>query len=80
VQLNLKHEVKIMIRCTQQQNIKCLKCGDVVADIVRIGAFYMCPACFAQEFETQIIEFEPDSRLGKIYYKWLKKYKEGNII
>ncbi len=69
-----------MIRCTQQHNIKCLKCGCVNYKIVRIGAFYMCPGCFCQEFGIETTEIDPDSELGKVYYKWLKIYNKKSGV
>ena len=65
-----------MIRCTQSYNIKCLKCDGIFFEIVRIGAFYMCPGCFVQEFGITTTEFDHKSILGKHYYKWLDKYKK----
>lgn len=66
----------MMIRCTQQYNIKCLKCNRVNLEIIRIGALYMCPVCFTQEFGIQTTKIDPESELGERYYKWLKKYKD----
>jgi len=68
-----------MIRCTQQLNIKCLKCTYVKRKMVKIGAFYMCMKCFEQEF-GDIVEIDPDSLLGSHYYLWLKRYKRIAII
>lgn len=64
-----------MIRCTRQYNNKCRKCGDIRYIMINIGAFYMCPRCFADEFNSTLTEFEPDSSHGKVYYKWLEVYK-----
>ena len=64
------------IRCNQHHNIKCLKCDGVFFEIVRIGAFYMCPGCFVQEFGIKTTEFSCESELGKKYYKWMEQYKK----
>jgi len=71
-----------MIRCTQQENIECLKCGKIKRFIVRVGAFYMCNRCFIEEFGTEdsltgLTDINPQSPRGTIYSKWLKKYKES---
>ncbi len=65
-----------MIRCTEQYNNKCLKCKKVEYRMVLIGAFYMCPSCYINEFGHGTIEFESNSTEGKIYYDWLQVYKD----
>jgi len=67
-----------MIRCTQQFNIKCLKCDCLNHEIVRVGAFYMCTRCFVTEFGIRTTEIDPDSELGEVYYKWLTIAIERN--
>jgi len=62
------------MRCTQQFNTKCLKCGAVKYSLVRIGAFCMCNKCFLEEFDENKPQFLSDSENGKVYRKWLKKY------
>ena len=64
-----------MIRCTEQYNTRCLKCGKIPERFIRIGAFAMCQECFEWEFGI-ISEFESKSVHGKIYCKWLKIYLE----
>lgn len=66
-----------MIKCTDQYNIKCLVCKNVPHKLVRVGAYHVCPGCFSRIFGDDIEGFEPTSRLGNIYYKWLKVYKEA---
>lgn len=69
-----------MIRCTQQYNIKCLKCNGMYLETIRIGAINMCPDCFVKEFGIGTTEIDPESKLGKHYYKWLKKHRKMYII
>jgi hypothetical protein len=54
------------IRCTEQHNIKCLACGSVPYRLIRIGAFYMCPGCFDEEFGEGVDHIESTSILGDI--------------
>ena len=65
-----------MIKCTEQNNIKCLDCKKVPRKLIRVGVFYMCPSCFSANFGDDVESIEPSSELGDIYYKWLKVYKE----
>ena len=61
-----------MIKCRSVFNIACLKCYSIPSRLVRIGAFYMCQNCFENEFN--VVEFEPGSKIGKNYSKWLLVY------
>lgn len=63
------------IKCTEQYNIECLACGIVPLNLIRIGAFCMCPECFNREFGEGITHIEPTSVLGGAYYTWLEIYK-----
>ena len=63
------------IKCTEQYNIECLACGIVPLNLIRSGAFFMCPECFNREFGEGITHIEPTSVLGGAYYTWLEIYK-----
>ncbi len=65
-----------MIKCRKLSNIKCLRCNIVQLKMVRIGALFMCPSCFAEEFGAETTEFDPESVLGTHYYTWVNKWKE----
>ena len=65
-----------MIKCTEQYNIKCLVCKAIPHRLIMIGAYYMCPDCFNEEFGEGTEKIDPKSKLGDIYYKWLKVYRE----
>ncbi len=65
-----------MIKCTEQYNTKCLACRSIPYRLICVGAFYMCPGCFNEIFDGAT-EIEANSDLGKVYYKWLEKYKEN---
>ena len=62
-------EISMSIRAAIVYNLKCVKCGAVEEEMVRVGAFAMCQKDWEEEFATNSII--PESKLGKKYYKWL---------
>lgn len=63
-----------MIQSRVIHNCSCLKCNNIAKHMIKIGVFVMCRKCFENEFN--IDEINPDSKMGKKYYKWLKIHKE----
>ena len=64
-----------LIEAKEAYNNDCLKCGKVYKRMVRIGALIFCNRCFKSEFFGQT-EFTPKSKLGRIYYRWVRKWKQ----
>lgn len=65
------------VRIIAIENSSCLSCDKIEKDMVKIGAFVMCPHCKQVEFGDVREIDDPTSELyNKVYLKWLKKYKQ----
>lgn len=63
------------VKCSRLFNSSCIKCKAVHEEMVRIGAFIMCEACWKTEFNVDVIP--TGSKLyEETYHKWLKIYQE----
>lgn len=61
-----------LINAQIYENASCIRCEAVNKEMIKIGAFIMCPVCVVEEFESAL---DIDTQ-GEVYQKWLKIYKE----
>ncbi len=75
---NLKpklYNTKGIMNKTKIHNSKCLKCGAIHEEMIKIGAMVFCDNCYGYEFKNEQF-FLPESELGVRYYEWLEVYKK----
>lgn len=61
-----------MIKLTVWYNTKCLSCGKIEKEMVKIGAFVMCKDCAISEFGKKFKPINRSSQRGSRYDDWLR--------
>jgi len=63
-----------IIHCKEFDNFSCVKCGTILAVMVKVGVMIFCAKCHLEEFNG-VPAFSIDSNLYKeTYLYWINQY------